>query len=78
VCVEGTLEDMCGIREAIADMGEARRPALLRKDFVLDEYQIYEARYYGADTVLLIVAALSTNHPPLLCVRWCVCVWHLH
>lgn len=48
----GTLDDLRAVRAAVPT-------PLLRKDFVVEDYQVLEARAAGADLILLIVAALD-------------------
>lgn len=51
---QGRLDYLTSIRDAI-------HLPVLRKDFILDEYQVYEARVAGADAVLLIAECLEQS-----------------
>ena len=50
----GKLEDILKVRNEISI-------PILRKDFMIDEYQFYEAKANGADVILLIASCLSPN-----------------
>jgi indole-3-glycerol phosphate synthase len=56
----GSLEDLAAVRAAV-------EVPVLRKDFMVSSYQLWEARAYGADAILLIVAAL--DQPTLVGLR---------
>lgn len=51
---QGSLNDLTAVRKSV-------RLPVLRKDFIVDEYQVYESAAAGADAFLLIVAALEDN-----------------
>jgi indole-3-glycerol phosphate synthase len=57
---DGSLDHLVAVRRAV-------EVPLLRKDFIVTEYQLFEARACGADAVLLIVAALPQPDLRRLC-----------
>jgi len=58
---KGTLDDLRAVRQAVS-------LPVLRKDFIFEEYQVYESAAAGADALLLIVAAL--DDATLTRLRW--------
>lgn len=55
----GSLDDLIQARSALLI-------PILRKDFIVDPYQIYEAKAFGADTILLIAAILTKEEISIL------------
>ena len=75
---QGSLDHLHWVSNAVHGQGIA----ILRKDFLFDPYQVYEARAYGADAILLIVAMLDKKRlAELLEVAqslWLQCLVEVH
>ena len=54
---QGSIRDLEAVHEAVNSTGTP----VLRKEFVFDDYQVYESRAYGADAILLIVSILTPH-----------------
>ena len=75
---QGTLEHLTAVKAELASTGAP----VLRKDFIFDPYQVYEARAHGADAILLIVSILSAAElSDLLALSrslWMQCLVEVH
>lgn len=58
----GNLKDIRTVRSKV-------QLPILRKDFIIDEYQLYQARIVGADAILLIAAALRKEQCRMLAAK---------
>ena len=75
---QGTLEHLSAVKQVSLSYGVP----VLRKDFIFDPYQVTEARAYGADAMLLIVAILTPEQlTALLSLArqyWMQCLVEVH
>ena len=75
---QGTLDHLAAVKQTALPRGVP----ILRKDFMFDPYQVYEARAYGADAILLIVAVLTPQElAELLALGrhfWMQCLVEVH
>jgi indole-3-glycerol phosphate synthase len=58
---QGAIDFLSDCRVSIDGYYPGGRPAMLRKDFIFDPYQVHEARAYGADAILLIVSIVTDD-----------------
>ncbi|MSP78370.1 MAG: indole-3-glycerol phosphate synthase TrpC [Dehalococcoidia bacterium] len=75
---QGTIDHLRIVKDAV----KAKKVPVLRKDFVIDQYQLFEARAYGADASLLIVAILQPQELKDLMKQakmlWLQCLVEVH
>ena len=75
---QGSIEHLA----AVHSVANPRKIPVLRKEFIFDPYQVYEARAFGADAILLIVAMLTIDELKSLMALsqkfWMQCLVEVH